>query len=189
MDTIDLTAIRLGIAARPAGVDADIKRKKRREGKGRPVDPAALAQVRELLGDEPRRRDLLIEHLHKIQDRYQLHQRRAHRGAGRRDALGTRRSLRGRDVLSPFRRGEGRRRPSAGDHDPRLRKFVVRVGGCEQSARTARRRQLRRGCPRADCPVRRALRSRAGRRRQSTRDRPCHGGRRRRLPRTRCRGG
>ncbi len=70
MDTIDLTPIRLGIAARPAGVDADIKRKKRREGKGRPVDPAALAQVRELLGDEPRRRDLLIEHLHKIQDRY-----------------------------------------------------------------------------------------------------------------------
>ena len=38
--------------------------------KGRRVDPAALAQVLELLGDAPRRRDLLIEHLHKIQDRY-----------------------------------------------------------------------------------------------------------------------
>src|SRR6187455_3515195 len=38
--------------------------------KGRRVDPAALAQVLELLGDTPRRRDLLIEHLHKIQDRY-----------------------------------------------------------------------------------------------------------------------
>ena len=29
-----------------------------------------MAEVRSLLGDEPRRRDLLIEHLHKIQDRY-----------------------------------------------------------------------------------------------------------------------
>jgi formate dehydrogenase len=38
--------------------------------KGRPVDPQALAEVQALLGDEPRRRDLLIEHLHKIQDKY-----------------------------------------------------------------------------------------------------------------------
>ncbi|MBC7944840.1 MAG: NAD(P)H-dependent oxidoreductase subunit E [Burkholderiales bacterium] len=38
--------------------------------KGRVADPAALAEVRELLGAEPRKRDLLIEHLHKIQDHY-----------------------------------------------------------------------------------------------------------------------
>ena len=38
--------------------------------KGRQVDAQARAEVRELLGKEPRRRDLLIEHLHKIQDRY-----------------------------------------------------------------------------------------------------------------------
>src|SRR5688572_16940277 len=38
--------------------------------KGREVDPAALDQIITLLGNEPRRRDLLIEHLHKIQDRY-----------------------------------------------------------------------------------------------------------------------
>jgi formate dehydrogenase len=38
--------------------------------KGRSVDPAARAQVRALLGDQPRRSDLLIEHLHRIQDRY-----------------------------------------------------------------------------------------------------------------------
>jgi formate dehydrogenase len=48
--------------------------KKRRGGpgklKGRPVDPQALAEVQSLLGDAPRDRDLLIEHLHKIQDRY-----------------------------------------------------------------------------------------------------------------------
>src|SRR5688572_32108182 len=38
--------------------------------KGRIVDPKAREEVRALLGDAPRRRDLLIEHLHKIQDRY-----------------------------------------------------------------------------------------------------------------------
>jgi len=38
--------------------------------KGRQTDPAALADVQALLGDRPRRRDLLIEHLHLIQDRY-----------------------------------------------------------------------------------------------------------------------
>ncbi len=36
--------------------------------KGRGVEPAALDEVRALLGDAPRRRDLLIEHLHRIQD-------------------------------------------------------------------------------------------------------------------------
>jgi formate dehydrogenase beta subunit len=38
--------------------------------KGRVVDPVAREEVLALLGDAPRRRDLLIEHLHKIQDRY-----------------------------------------------------------------------------------------------------------------------
>src|SRR6185295_7976911 len=38
--------------------------------KGRGVDPKSLADVQALLGNEPRRRDLLIEHLHKLQDRF-----------------------------------------------------------------------------------------------------------------------
>jgi NADH:ubiquinone oxidoreductase subunit F (NADH-binding)/NADH:ubiquinone oxidoreductase subunit E len=38
--------------------------------KGRQVDPAARAEVRALLGERERRRDLLIEHLHLLQDRY-----------------------------------------------------------------------------------------------------------------------
>ena len=38
--------------------------------KGRQLDPTALEEIRDLLGDRPRRRDLLIEHLHLIQDRY-----------------------------------------------------------------------------------------------------------------------
>ena len=38
--------------------------------KGRQTDPEALEQVRALLAEQPRRRDLLIEHLHLIQDNY-----------------------------------------------------------------------------------------------------------------------
>ena len=38
--------------------------------KGRSVDPQALREVQTLLAEAPRRRDLLIEHLHLIQDRY-----------------------------------------------------------------------------------------------------------------------
>ena len=38
--------------------------------KGRQADEQSLADVRRLLGAVPRRRDLLIEHLHKIQDAY-----------------------------------------------------------------------------------------------------------------------
>lgn len=45
-------------------------KKKLGKPKGRVVDPVALAEVRQLLGDAPRSRDLLIEHLHKIQDHY-----------------------------------------------------------------------------------------------------------------------
>jgi formate dehydrogenase len=48
-------------------------RKRRRPAstpKGRQIDPRALEEVRALLGDRPRRRDLLIEHLHLLQDCY-----------------------------------------------------------------------------------------------------------------------
>ena len=52
-------------------VDADAPRQRKRQApKGRRVDPAALADVQGLLGAASRQRDLLIEHLHKIQDAY-----------------------------------------------------------------------------------------------------------------------
>ena len=38
--------------------------------KGRQVDPAALGEVQRLLGERERRRDLLIEHLHLLQDHF-----------------------------------------------------------------------------------------------------------------------
>jgi formate dehydrogenase beta subunit len=47
-----------------------MKSKVRSIPKGRAVDPKALQEVQALLGDESRRPDLLIEHLHKINDRY-----------------------------------------------------------------------------------------------------------------------
>src|SRR6188472_1403570 len=46
------------------------RRRPPRTPKGRQVDPAALAEVQALLTDKSRRRDLLIEHLHLIQDHY-----------------------------------------------------------------------------------------------------------------------
>src|SRR5829696_767357 len=46
------------------------RRRPPRTPKGRQVEPQALDEVRALLGKQPRRRDLLIEHLHLIQDRY-----------------------------------------------------------------------------------------------------------------------
>ena len=52
------------------GAQGASKQRKREAPKGRRVDPAALADVQALLGDAPRRRDLLIEHLHLIQDHY-----------------------------------------------------------------------------------------------------------------------
>ncbi|EBA02962.1 formate dehydrogenase, beta subunit [Rhodobacterales bacterium HTCC2150] len=44
--------------------------KGRNQPKGRQYEDGAMAEVRALLGDKPRDRDLLIEHLHLIQDEY-----------------------------------------------------------------------------------------------------------------------
>ena len=46
------------------------RRRPPRTPKGRQVDPTALDEVRALLTDRPRRRDLLIENLHLIHDHY-----------------------------------------------------------------------------------------------------------------------
>jgi formate dehydrogenase beta subunit len=49
---------------------APTRQKKRSTPKGRPVDADALDEVRRLLGSGPHAPDLLIEHLHKLQDRF-----------------------------------------------------------------------------------------------------------------------
>ncbi|MBY4898579.1 NADH-ubiquinone oxidoreductase-F iron-sulfur binding region domain-containing protein [Cupriavidus sp. AU9028] len=54
----------------PIPVDTIVRRRKRAQPKGRQVQPAALAQVRAAIEGMPRRRDLLIEYLHALQDRF-----------------------------------------------------------------------------------------------------------------------
>src|SRR5688572_7130679 len=46
------------------------RRRARGTPKGRQVDANALKDIRKLLGEAPRRRDLLIEYLHLIQDQF-----------------------------------------------------------------------------------------------------------------------
>ena len=54
----------------PIAVQQVSRQRKRQAPKGRRVDPAALVEVQRLLGAESRQSDLLIEHLHKIQDHF-----------------------------------------------------------------------------------------------------------------------
>src|SRR4051812_13939890 len=61
-DMTDITTIDTSRLKRGRGL--------RNRPKGRALDPHAAAQVAELLGDAPRQRDHLIEHLHRIQDTY-----------------------------------------------------------------------------------------------------------------------
>ena len=46
------------------------RRRTRPYPKGRPLDPAAVAAVADLLAGQPLRRDLLVEHLHRLQDHF-----------------------------------------------------------------------------------------------------------------------
>ena len=56
--------------ARPLPKALSNDRRRDRGPKGRPLDDRAVGEVRALLGTRPRRRDLLIEFLHLIQDKY-----------------------------------------------------------------------------------------------------------------------
>ena len=49
-----------------------MKRTRGKKGRimGRIMDQKALSEVRELLNEDPRKREMLIEYLHRIQDRY-----------------------------------------------------------------------------------------------------------------------
>jgi formate dehydrogenase beta subunit len=57
-------------AGRRASHPGKGERRGRTTARGRQVHPDALAEIRALLADRPRRRDLLIEFLHLIQDRW-----------------------------------------------------------------------------------------------------------------------
>src|ERR1700712_5275278 len=55
---------------RPFEHPGEGRRRAKSTPKGRQIDPTAAHEIELLLGDRPRRRDLLIEHLHLIQDKY-----------------------------------------------------------------------------------------------------------------------
>jgi len=68
----------MAVNARTIAIVADDEHRRRRRAlpKGRAVDPAALAEVQQLLGSASRARDQLIEHLHLLQDAWRcLHDR------------------------------------------------------------------------------------------------------------------
>ena len=46
------------------------KRRPRTTARGRQIDASAFREIAELVGHQPPRRDLLIEHLHLVQDRF-----------------------------------------------------------------------------------------------------------------------
>ncbi|MDQ1924473.1 NAD(P)H-dependent oxidoreductase subunit E [Massilia pseudoviolaceinigra] len=54
----------------PIMAQGSTRQRKRQAPKGRRVDPQALLEVQALLGAQSRQRDLLIEHLHRIQDAF-----------------------------------------------------------------------------------------------------------------------
>ena len=146
-------------------------RKPRPIPKGRAVDAKALAEVQALLGDESRQRDLLIEHLHKINDRY------GHLAAAHLAALAQEMRLALTEVyevatfyhhFEVVKEGE---RAAAGAHRARVRLDLVRARG---GAGAAEETFVRRRRARDSRAVRRPLRGRALRRRAPERDRQCH---------------
>src|SRR5580700_11250844 len=60
----------MSVTEQPSAPVGRTRNRPRRTPKGRQIDPRAAADIEALLTDRPRRHDLLIEHLHLIQDKY-----------------------------------------------------------------------------------------------------------------------
>jgi formate dehydrogenase len=60
----------MSVTEQPSAPVGRTRNRPRRTPKGRQIDPRAAAEIESLLTDRPRRRDLLIEHLHLVQDHY-----------------------------------------------------------------------------------------------------------------------
>ena len=97
------------------------RRRARYTEKGRQVEPAAQAEIRALLGDEPRRQDLLIEHLHKIQDHYGCLAARHLAALAAEMRLAMAEVYEVATFYAHFRRRDGGREPAAAAHGPGLR--------------------------------------------------------------------
>ena len=150
------------------------RRRRDRGPKGRPLDDSALAEVRALLGDRPRRRDLLIEFLHLIQDEFRCLSARHLRALAEEMRHGAGGSLRGRLVLRSFRRGEGRRAATGAAHDQGVRFDQLHAGRRGDAPGGAGRQRRSRRHPRRARALRRPLRRRAGRPSRQPRSRQGH---------------
>ena len=60
----------MSVTEQPSAPVGRTRNRPRRTPKGRQIDPRAADEIAALLGDRSRQRDLLIEHLHLIQDKY-----------------------------------------------------------------------------------------------------------------------
>ena len=116
------------------------RRRGRTVPKGRQVFPSALDEIRALLGDAPRRRDLLIEHLHLIQDATAASPPRhlaalaEEMGLAQAEVYEVATFYAHFDVVK-----EGEAAPAAG-HRPRLREPVLHAGRRREADRRPRRR-------------------------------------------------
>ena len=167
---------RLGAAARPRPRRRAGRSIRRRSPRCRRCSAIASAA-----------RDLLIEHLHLLQDHFGCLHARHLVALGRGDAAGAGRGLRGRLVLRPFRHRHGRRGAAAAGHGAGLRqphlRAVRRRSSCSSDLRDRLGDGVRvvrapcmggcdNGAGRRDRP--RAARARHRRQRRRRRSRPAH---------------
>ena len=157
-------------------LDAQTRQRKRQQPRGRQVDPQARAEVLELVGAAAPRRDLLIEYLHAINDRYgQLstaHLAALAQGCGSRRPRSSR--WRASTTTSTWcARTRTAPRCTAGADRARLRRPLLRAGRRAGSAGKAARPAGRRSA-RAARALRRPLRAGAGRGRAPASGAACH---------------
>ena len=124
--------------------------------KGRQLDTAAVLEIEDLLAGRERRRDLLIEHLHRIQDRYGCLSAKHLAALADRMGLSQAEVYEVRHLLRPFRRGQGRpgaaTAPGSG-----VRRHRLRDGGLGRASPGSAGKARRRG-PGGARPLRGRLR-------------------------------
>ena len=131
-------------AFRTAGQTAPMARgrRPRRTPKGRQVDPRALDEVRALLGERVAPARSADRASASDPGPLRPSRRRASRRAGAGDEARAHRGLRGRDLLRPFRCGEGGRDAAARRHGAGLRFALLRDGGRRAAVCAICRRRL-----------------------------------------------
>ena len=139
------------------------RRRRDRGPKGRPLDDSALAEIQALLGTRPRRRDLLIEFLHLIQDKYRCLSARHLRALAEEMRLAQAEVYEVASFYDHFdvvKEGEPR---TGATHDQGVRFDQLHAGGRGDALGRAGRQRRSRRRPRRARALRRPLRRGAGR--------------------------